>query len=879
MGLFQLISKLASSSNPNSSLFFFRACLIHNLSSRPFPDYSPKKPTIRDSELTNQITTTIKQRRSEPLRRVLKPYESKFKPHHLIWVLINIKKDYKLVLDFFDWACLRKNPSIESLCIVIQIAVAARDLKTARRLIWDFLMKPNLDVSVVFAHFVERLIYVYKDWGSNPFVFDILFQVLVEFGMLDEARKLFDKMLNYGVIMSVDSCNLFLSSLPKNDVGVEIALKIFSEFPEVGVCWNTASHNIVIHSLCRLGKVKEAHQLLIQMELRGCVPDVISYSTVINGYCQAGEFQTVLKLVEEMQTKGLKPNPNTFNSIIILLCKIGKVVDAEMVLREMLRQGVLPDNVVYTTLIDGFCKAGSVTAAYNLLEEMQNSKIIPDFVTYTAIISGLCQTGNMAEANKLFHEMLSRGMQLDEVTYTVLIDGYCKAGDMKQAFLLHNQMVQMGLTPNVVTYTALVDGLCKLGDVDAANELLHEMCAKGLELNICTYNSIVNGHCKVGNIVQAVKLMEDMDAAGFHPDTITYTTLMDAYCKSGEMVKAHELLREMLNRGLQPTVVTFNVLMNGFCMSGMLEDAERLLNWMLEKGIMPNATTYNSLMKQYCIRNNMRGTTEIYRGMYAQGVMPDRNTYNILIKGHCKARNMKEAWFLHREMAEKGYSLTVSSYNALIKGFFKRKKFLEARKLFEEMRREGLVADRELYNIFVDMNYSEGNMDITLELCDEAIEKCLIDKSNQGNTCPCLGFDGVILWPTDVPTTMAILLLKKTMTRLQQLHPEYCIGIGFWLVLPVILAVGLHFGARLFTKDANVSSTSSVLALCCSGGYNHYLTFVHSFPQSWIHWNIGCFDHLYESQSIFWILEDWDRIRTLGLSQELNMHRYGFSMA
>ncbi|KAI7990539.1 Pentatricopeptide repeat-containing protein [Camellia lanceoleosa] len=485
MGLFQFISKLASSSNPNSSLFFFRACLIHNLSSRPFPDYSPKKPTIRDSELTNQITTTIKQRRSEPLRRVLKPYESKFKPHNLIWVLINIKKDYKLVLDFFDWACLRKNPSIESLCIVIQIAVASRDLKTARRLIWDFLMKPNLDVSVVFAHFVERLIYVYKDWGSNPFVFDILFQVLVEFGLLDEARKLFDKMLNYGVIMSVDSCNLFLSRLPKNDVGVEMALKIFSEFPEVGVCWNTASHNIVIHSLCRLGKVKEAHQLFIQMELRGCVPDVISYSTVINGYCQAGEFQTVLKLVEEMQTKGLKPNPNTFNSIIILLCKSGKVVDAEMVLREMLRQGVLPDNVVYTTLIGGFCKAGSVSAAYNLLEEMQNSKIIPDFVTYTAIIS---------------------------------------------------------------------------------------------------------------------------------------------------------------------------------------------------------------------------------------------------------ARNMKEAWFLHREMAEKGYRLTVSSYNALIKGFFKRKKFLEARKLFEEMRREGLVADRELYNIFVDMNYSEGNMDITLELCDEAIEKCLIDKSNKGNT-------------------------------------------------------------------------------------------------------------------------------------------------
>ena len=73
----------------------------------------------------------------------------------------------------------------------------------------------------------------------------------------------------------------------------------------------------------------------------------------------------------------------------------------------------------------------------------------------------------------------------------------------------------------------------------------------------------------------------------------------------------------------------------------------------------------------------------------------------------------------HKEMVE--YGLTVASYNALIKFFFRRKKILEARKLFEETRREGLVADEELYNIFVDLSYGELNMDITLELCDEAI--------------------------------------------------------------------------------------------------------------------------------------------------------------
>ncbi|KAK6922089.1 Pentatricopeptide repeat [Dillenia turbinata] len=711
--------------SPNHSLF----CIFPSFFStdhRPFPDYSPKKPTIRDTELVNRITTVIKQRRSESLRKVLKSYESSFKTDHFIWVLMNIKNDYRLCLDFFDWACLRREPNLESRCIVIQLAVASKDAKMAHELMRDSWEKSSFDACHSFKHFFERLIYTYKDWGSNSMVFDIFFQVLVEIGMLSEARKVIDKMLNYGLVISVDSRNLYLSHLSNDVDGLKCALGVFVEFLKLGVHWNTMSHNIVIHVLCRLGKVREAHSLMVMMEIRGCMPDVVSYSTIIDGYCHGNELQIVMRLIEEMQIKGLKPNPFTYNSIILLLCKSEKLVDAERVLREMMSQRIVPDNVVYTTLINGFCKIGNFAAACRLFDEMQRLRIAPDLVTCTAIVCGLCQIGKISDADDLFKEMQSKGLIPDEVTYTALIDGYCKVGKMKEAFSLHNRMVEIGLTPNVVTYTTLADGLCKQGELETANELLHEICRKGIELNLCTYNSLLNGLCKAGNIAQAVKLMEDMEVGEFNPDTVTYTTLMDAYCKLGEMDKAYELLRRMLDKGLQPTIVTFNVLMNGFCLSGMLDEGEKLLCWMLEKGIMPNVTTYNSLMKQYCIRNNMRSTTDIYKGMCARGVMPDENTYNILIRGHSRARNMKEAWYLHKEMVGRGFKLTVGSYNALIKGFVKKKKFAEAMELFEEMRREGLVADKELYSIFADIRYDEGNLDMTLELCDEVIETCLM---------------------------------------------------------------------------------------------------------------------------------------------------------
>ncbi|KAL9270621.1 Pentatricopeptide repeat-containing protein [Drosera capensis] len=114
---------------------------------RPFPSFTPRKPGVVDSELVQHITMSIKQQRSESLYRVLRRYECKLRPDHLVWVLMNIRGDYKLVLGFFDWASMHRELSLEARCIVIQIAVASKDYKMARSLIYDFWMKPGLDVA------------------------------------------------------------------------------------------------------------------------------------------------------------------------------------------------------------------------------------------------------------------------------------------------------------------------------------------------------------------------------------------------------------------------------------------------------------------------------------------------------------------------------------------------------------------------------------------------------------------------------------------------------------------------------------------------------------------------------------------------------------
>ncbi|KAF8398372.1 hypothetical protein HHK36_017299 [Tetracentron sinense] len=137
--------------------------------------------------------------------------------------------------------------------------------------------------------------------------------------------------------------------------------------------------------------------------------------------------------------------------------------------------------------------------------------------------------------------------------------------------------------------------------------------------------------------------------------------------------------------------------------------------------------------------------------------------------------------------------------------------------------------------------------------------------------------------------------VTATASRILQL------GLVLGLVLSVILGVGLQFASRLFTKDINVLHLISIgipfvamtqpintlafvfdgvnfgasdfaysaYSMASSGGHSEHLVLVYSLCESWFCWNLGCFDHLYESARIRWLLEDRDWKGTLELSQEL----------
>lgn len=160
---------------------------------RPLPDYSPRKLTVKDSILVEDVCRTIALRRLEPFNIILNHFEPRFDSHHLIWVLIRIRNDNKLALKFFRWAGTHKKRSIEAYCILINIMVASGMLRIASDFLKDVALNPHKGFASNPHQLYDMLIYTYKVCGSNPLVFDLLIKVFAQIGMVHEAMDVFSK--------------------------------------------------------------------------------------------------------------------------------------------------------------------------------------------------------------------------------------------------------------------------------------------------------------------------------------------------------------------------------------------------------------------------------------------------------------------------------------------------------------------------------------------------------------------------------------------------------------------------------------------------------------------------------------------------------------
>lgn len=248
------------------------------------------------------------------------------------------------------------------------------------------------------------------DSEANAVLLNILINGYCRFGMISNARQMFDEM-NF---RSVISWNGMMSRYTELGLFKE-AVDVFYMMQKDGVRPNYVTLISVLPAISRLGALglgRLVHSYAAKTEIE--VDDALG-SALIDMYSKCGIIEEAIDLFEALP----KENPVTWSALIGGLAFHGRAQEAIHHFRMMEQAGVIPTDVVFLGLLNACSHAGLVEEGrlyFNRMVTVYGLK--PRIEHYGCMVDMLSRAGLLQEAEELVNGM---PMKPDDVIYKVLL--------------------------------------------------------------------------------------------------------------------------------------------------------------------------------------------------------------------------------------------------------------------------------------------------------------------------------------------------------------------------------------------------------------------------------------------------------------------------
>lgn len=442
-------------------------------------------------------------------------------------------------------------------------------------------------------------------------------------GKVNEARRLFDQMLQRDVVSyasmitvylknnDLPSAEMLLLRMPERCVVADSAMisayakagrivdaqKIFDHMPDR----NVFSWTSLVSGYFRSGLVSKARHLFDQMPEK----NVVSWTTALLGYAHNGLIDQARTTFDQMPERNVVSwtamiKSYTDNYQIDEACKLfHEMPERNLYSWNIIIQGCLDNNRVneairlfnsmpqrnaisWTTMVTGLARNGSTKLARSYFDQMPNK----DIAAWNAMITAYADEGLMTQANVLFHQMRER----NTVTWNAIIDGYTRNGPEGEAFKHLILMFRCCIRPNETTLTSVLtscEGVLELLQVHALVVLL------GFEHETSLSNALVTMYSRSGDVSSARLAFENLEVK----DVVSWTAMLLAYSNHGYGSQALQAFARMLRAGTKPDEITFVGVLSACSHAGLVQKGQRLFNSMVHAyGLKPRAEHYCCLV-------------------------------------------------------------------------------------------------------------------------------------------------------------------------------------------------------------------------------------------------------------------------------------------
>ncbi|PNT71630.1 putative pentatricopeptide repeat-containing protein At1g53330 [Brachypodium distachyon] len=144
--------------------------------------------------------------------------------------------------------------------------------------------------------------------GLDSAIYATLVRALFRVGRKGEVVGLLEEMKGRGIAVDRVVHNAMIAGFCEDEMDLDAAFVVLDDMQKSGCKADTVSYNTLVAGLCKLGRWRDANELVEDMPRRGCSPDVVTYRMLFDGMCAVGEFHEANQVLDEMVFKGFAPS-------------------------------------------------------------------------------------------------------------------------------------------------------------------------------------------------------------------------------------------------------------------------------------------------------------------------------------------------------------------------------------------------------------------------------------------------------------------------------------------------------------------------------------------------------------------------------------------
>ncbi|KAF3793617.1 Pentatricopeptide repeat-containing protein [Nymphaea thermarum] len=407
----------------------------------------------------------------------------------------------------------------------------------------------------------------------DTYVAPNLVDVYAGFGCLDDARQLFDGMVErnsvlYGVLVKgyVKSCrgreamHLFYQ-IQEDGVKVEpvLVIGLLQACALLGAsregrclhayavrmgftCSNLFLSTCLVDMYAKCGLVKWAFHVFYQIQHR----DVVAWTAMISGFVLDGKSLEALDLFRTMFIKLEMPNAVTVSSALAACVHLSAWRTGKSIHAFSLRSGLAVNVIVGTSLIDMYWKCGCEQYACQVFNAITDKNVC----SWSAMVAGYGMHGKCHEALAAFEQMIAEGHKPNAIIFVSLLSLCSHSGLVDEGWYYFQRMSSdYGIAPSEEHYACMIDMLARAGRLLEAESFIEKM---PIEPGASMWGAMLSG-CKMHkNIELAERAAEKLFI--LEPDRAdAYVLLSNIYADAGLWDQVRRIRMTMIEKIFQKT--------------------------------------------------------------------------------------------------------------------------------------------------------------------------------------------------------------------------------------------------------------------------------------------------------------------------------------